>query len=273
MREISRSKTEISRYTQNDMPNISYQTTARRSFILVNVIENMKTKILVIDDDALLRRSVKHALERDGYIVSTAEDGAAGLSAARHDLFDLALLDIGLPDQSGLDVARVIQRELALPIVFLTGRDQETDIVIGLEMGAEDYITKPFGMRELLARVRVALRRKEHAPLPNPDGVLQVDEIILDPKAHEVRVRGARVDLPPKEFELLRLLMGNVGAVLHSDYLLNAVWGEEFGGSLQILYVHMGWLRERIEVDPRKPQHIQTVRGIGYKFVRRETPA
>jgi two-component system alkaline phosphatase synthesis response regulator PhoP len=232
----------------------------------------MKMKILVIDDDALLRRSLQHGLEREGYTVIAAEDGATGLSAARHDPPNLVLLDIGLPDQSGIDLARTLQREMDVPIVFLTGRDQETDIVIGLEVGAEDYVTKPFGMRELLARIRVVLRRRERAAASSTDGTMTAGEIVLDAKGHEVYVRGQRVDLPPKEFELLRLLMANAGTVLQSDYLLNAVWGEEFGGALQVLYVHMGWLRERIEVDPRHPQYIQTVRGIGYKFIRKELP-
>jgi len=149
----------------------------------------------------------------------------------------------------------------------LTGRGQQTDIVVGLELGAEDYITKPFGMRELLARIRVVLRRVSRAPAAVADDVLVAGDVILDPKRHEVRVRGAPVELPPKEFELLRLLIANTGTVLTTDYLLNAVWGEDFAGASQVLYVHIGWLRERIEVDPRRPRYIQTVRGVGYRFV------
>lgn len=225
----------------------------------------MKTLVLVIDDDALLRRSLSYRLEREGYTVMTAETAAEGLMSARRDPPALVLLDIGLPDQSGLDLARTLHQEFKIPIIFLSGRAEETDIVIGLELGAEDYITKPFGMRELLARMRVVLRRGR-AP-EKKDQVLAVGDVTLDPKAHVVHVRSERVDLAPKEFELLRLLMANAETVLSTDYLLQAVWGEEFAGEQQVLYVHMGWLRERIEQDPRRPSRILTVRGVGYKFV------
>jgi DNA-binding response OmpR family regulator len=225
-------------------------------------------KILIVDDDVLLRRSLKYRLEREGHIVTTADCGEDGLTLARADRPDLVLLDIGLSDRDGLDLARTMQREMNLSIIFLTGRGQETDIVVGLEIGAEDYITKPFGMRELLARVRVVLRRTERTPSAPSDEPLVVGDVMLDPRGREVRVRGKRIELPPKEFELLRLLMANAGAVLATDDLLDAVWGEEFAGALQVLYVHVGWLRERIEPDPRHPRYIQTVRGVGYKFVK-----
>lgn len=231
----------------------------------------MPNKILIVDDDALLRRSLKYRLEREGYTVTAAETGEDGLGLARRDPPDLILLDIGLPDQDGLGVARTLQRETHAPIIFLTGRTQETDIVVGLEVGAEDYITKPFGMRELLARIRVVLRRAEHAPTTIGDDLLIVGEVMLDPKGRTVQVRGKRVELPPKEFNLLRLLMANAGTVLTTDYLLDAVWGEEFAGAVQVLYVHIGWLREQIEEDPHRPRLIQTVRGVGYKFVGGDT--
>lgn len=231
------------------------------------------TKILIVDDDALLRQSLAYQLEHEGYVVGTALNGQAALAAARTNQPDLILLDIGLPDANGLDIARTLQRELAIPIIFLTARNQEMDIVVGLELGAEDYITKPFGMRELLARIRVVLRRLARAPLSSGDERLVIDDVILDPKAHEVYVRGELADLPPKEFELLRLLMVNAGAVLPTNYLLDAVWGEQFAGAVQILYVHIGWLRDRIEVDPRRPRYIQTVRGVGYKFANKGSPS
>jgi DNA-binding response OmpR family regulator len=218
-----------------------------------------------------VRRSLKYRLEREGYAVTSCELANEALSGARRERPDLVLLDIGLPDQSGLDLARTLQRELHVPIIFLSARGQETDIVVGLEVGAEDYITKPFGMRELLARMRVVLRRAERAPGPGDDEPLSIGEVQLDPKRHIVRVRGEAVELAPKEFGLLRLLMANEGTVLSTDYLLNAVWGEEFAGAQQVLYVHMGWLRERIEQDPRHPQYIQTVRGVGYRFVNPQT--
>ena len=230
----------------------------------------MSTRILVVDDDALVRRSLKFQLENEGYTVSAVDCGEDALSHARQDKPDLILLDVGLPDRDGLDVARTLQREMHVPIVFLTGRDQETDIVVGLEIGAEDYVTKPFGMRELLARVRVVLRRVERAPVFIPNEPLAIAGIVLDPKRHQVTLNDKLVDLPPKEFELLRLLMANAGTVLSTDYLLDAVWGEEFAGAVQVLYVHLGWLRERIESDPRHPRYIHTVRGIGYKFEAKE---
>jgi DNA-binding response OmpR family regulator len=227
----------------------------------------MKNKILVVDDDALLRRSLKYRLEQEGYEVLTCSTGEQALSSSRRDPPDVVLLDIGLPDQLGLDVARTLRQETGTSIIFLSGRRQETDIVVGLELGAEDYIPKPFGMRELLARIRVVLRRTQAAAAPAREESMTVGEIFLDPRAHVVRVRGETVDLPPKEFELLRLLLANANAVLTTDYLINAVWGEEFAGTLQVLYVHIGWLRERIEPDPRHPRYIVTVRGVGYKFV------
>jgi DNA-binding response OmpR family regulator len=229
----------------------------------------MTTKILLVDDDALLRRSLKYQLEREGYRTFTAEDARMALSMARADSPDLILLDIGLPDQNGLDLARTVQRELNIPFILVSGRSQETDIVVGLELGAEDYVTKPFGMRELIARVRVVLRRLTGTPPTCSNESLRVGKISLDPQRHEVRVQGELVDLPPKEFELLRLLMANAGDVLSTNYLLDSVWGEEFAGAVQALYVHMGWLRKQIEKDPGVPRYIQTVRGIGYKFVDR----
>lgn len=226
----------------------------------------MAQTILMVDDDARLRPILKYRLEQEGYSVTAAESGEEALLFARRDRPDLVLLDIGLPDRDGLEVARTLQRELNLPIIFLTGRGQEIDIVVGLELGAEDYITKPFGMRELLARIRVVLRRIERTPSAIADDLLEVGDVSLDPKKREVRVRGKPVDLPPKEFELLRLLIANAGTVLTTDYLLDAVWGEEFAGAVQVLYVRINWLRELIEQDPRHPCYIVTARGVGYKF-------
>lgn len=232
----------------------------------------MSTKILVVDDDALLRSSLKFRLEREGYHVFTAEDGQGALAAVRAEAPDLILLDIGLPDQNGLDLARIFQRELKTPLIFLTARTHETDIVVGLELGAEDYITKPFGMRELIARVRVVLRRMHQEPLPPAHELLTVGALTLNPSAHEVRLRGERIELPRKEFELLRLLMANADTVLSTNYLLDAVWGAEFAGAVQVLYVHIGWLRKQIEDDPHAPRYLQTVRGVGYKLVSGSAP-
>jgi DNA-binding response OmpR family regulator len=234
---------------------------------VVSTIANRPTKILVVDDDQLLRRSLKFRLDHEGYAVTTAEAGEQALSYARRDRPDLVLLDIGLPDRDGLEIARTLQREIDVPIILLTGRRQETDIVVGLELGADDYVTKPFGMRELLARIRTVLRRTARPSSSQENDRLVLSDISLDINAHEVHARGLKVDLAPKEFELLRLLMANAGSVLTTEYLLDAVWGEEFAGASQVLYVHIGWLREAIEQDPRHPCRIVTVRGIGYKFV------
>jgi DNA-binding response OmpR family regulator len=227
----------------------------------------MSAKVLLVDDDALLRRSLKYRLEQEGYSVISAENAEDALTFARRDRPDLIILDIGLPDMDGLTLARTVQRELNVPIIFLTGRGQEADIVLGLEIGAEDYITKPFGMRELLARIRTVLRRVTRTAPTVSEEPLVVGELVMDARAREVRLRGKLIELPPKEFELLRLLMSNAGAVLSTDYLLDAIWGEEFAGAVQVLYVHIGWLREKIESDPRHPRYIQTVRGVGYKMV------
>jgi DNA-binding response OmpR family regulator len=230
----------------------------------------MAAKILVVDDDLLLQRSLAYRLNSEGYTVTIATTSEEALTLARHDRPDLILLDIGLPDRDGLETARLLDRELKVPIIFLTARNQETDVVIGLELGAEDYVAKPFRMRELLARIRVVLRRAARLPVQAVDELLVVGDVWLDPRQHEVRVRGVPVELPPKEFKLLHLLVVNAGTVLSADYLLDAVWGAEFAGALQVLYVHIGWLRERIEADPRHPRYIQTVRGVGYKFVNLE---
>lgn len=226
----------------------------------------MTTSILVVDDDARLRPMLKFHLEQAGYTVVTVGSGEEALTAARHDHPDLVLLDIGLPDRDGLDVVRTLHREMNVPIIFLTARGQETDIVVGLELGAEDYITKPFGMRELIARIRVVLRRLERPRADTLSEPLHIGEVMLDAQKREVHVGGKLVAVPPKEFELLRLLMANAGSVLTTDYLLNAVWGEGFDGAVQVLYVRINWLRELIEPDPRQPRYILTVRGVGYKF-------
>jgi DNA-binding response OmpR family regulator len=227
----------------------------------------MAAKILIVDDDQLLQRSLTYRLKAEGYTVLTATTSSQALVLARQSQPDLVLLDIGLPDRDGLETARLLDRELKLPLIFLTARTQESDVVIGLELGAEDYIAKPFRMGELLARIRVVLRRAARLPGPETDAPLVVGEVWLDPRQHQVRVRETQVELPPKEFKLLHLLISNAGTVLSASYLLDMIWGVEFAGALQVLYVHIGWLRERIEVDPRHPRYIQTVRGVGYKFV------
>ena len=228
----------------------------------------MARHILVVEDDWLPCQSLKYWLDHEGYAVTFARDGATAAASARADKPDLVLVDIGLPDCDGFELAQSLHQELNLPFMFVTARAQEADIVRGLELGAEDYVTKPFKMRELLARIRVVLRRTERGgPAGTCGEVLVIHDVMLDPRNHEVCVHGKPVELPPKEFELLHLLMTHAGTTLTSEYLLEAVWGTDFAGALQVLYVHMGWLRDRIEEDPHHPHLIQTVRGVGYKFV------
>jgi DNA-binding response OmpR family regulator len=227
----------------------------------------MSRRILVVEDDWLPCQSLKYWLEHEGYAATFARDGQTAMASARAEKPDLVLVDVGLPDCDGFDLAQWLRSELSVPFMFVTARAQEADIVRGLELGAEDYVIKPFKMRELLARIRVVLRRAERGGEAGSRGqVLVIHDVLLDPRNHEVCVHGEPVELPPKEFELLHLLMANAGTVLTSEYLLEAVWGADFSGALQVLYVHIGWLRDRIEDDPRHPQLIQTVRGVGYKF-------
>jgi DNA-binding response OmpR family regulator len=227
----------------------------------------MTTRILLIDDDALLRRSLAFNLEQAGYQVSAAASAEDGLALARHHGPDLVLLDIGLPGMDGLDALRYFQTQVGVPIIFLTARRRELDEVLGLELGADDYITKPFDPDVLLARIKLALRRFERAtpmsPEPHP---LVVGDIVIDPAAHAVTVGGRSLDLPPREFDLLHVLAIEAGHVVSVDDLLARVWGAEYAGESQVVYVHMRWLREKIEEDPHHPSRIITVRGVGYKL-------
>jgi DNA-binding response OmpR family regulator len=226
----------------------------------------MTKRILYVDGDMLACMNVSFLLQREGYVVVTAPDGITALTSALQSRFDLVLLEIDLPDCDGFDLARRMQAELAAPLVFVTARPQETDIVSGLELGAEDFITKPFKVRELLARIGVVLRRTDASRMVHSREALSVNDILLDLRTNEVCVRNQPVHLPPKEFELLHRLMTNAGQVLTNEYLLEAVWGSGFIRDVYLLYVHIRQLRERIEVDPNHPQLIQTVRGVGYRF-------
>ena len=228
----------------------------------------MAKRILVVDDDCLLSQNLKHWLEAEGYVVVLAANCETARSAAALEKPDLVFLDIGLPDCSGFDLAPWLRDELAVPFIFITARTQAADMARGLELGAADYVAKPFKRRDLLARIQAALERAERGEPGVGAGVLVVDDITLDSNTHQVRVRGQLVDLRPKEFELLRLLMARAGEVLTNEYLLETVWGPDYAGVLQVLYVHIGWLRERVEADPRRPRLILTVPGVGYQLVR-----
>ncbi len=225
-----------------------------------------KGHILVVDDDDLLRESVRARLLEDGYNVSVAANGDAALSTASRNPPDLVLLDIGLPDSDGLDICRALQRDRMIPVIFLTGRSSEIDKVSGLALG-DDYVTKPFSLIELEARIAMVLRRTRQVGGNLRGGVVELGGVRLDPVSHEVTVRGQPVELSPKEFELLHLLMSHPGEALATNEILSAVWGPEYIGAHELVYVHVSWLRQKLCVDPRAPKLIHTVRGVGYRFL------
>lgn len=223
-------------------------------------------KVLVVDDEPSIVELVRFTLEREGFTSIAAADGQEALDKVEAGHPDLVLLDLMLPGLGGLDVCRLLrQRHPSLPIIILTARGDETDKVLGLELGADDYITKPFSPRELVARVRAVLRRT--APGGEETGsLLRVGNVTLDPQKYEVTVGGRRIDLAPKEFDLLRMLMANKGVVLTRDVLLQKVWGYDFAGDTRTIDVHIVRLRQKIEEDPSEPRLIETVRGVGYRF-------
>jgi len=227
----------------------------------------MAQHILLVDDDALLRRSLAFNLEQAGYRVSTAANAEDALALARQDVPDLVLLDIGLPGMDGLDALRPFREQISVPVVFLTARRRELDEALGLELGADDYVTKPFDVDVLLAHIKAVLRRSMRPVEPAAaQATLVVGDITIDPTAHIVTVAGQAVDLPPREFELLHALALEVGHVVSSEDLLARVWGAEYAGEPQVVYVHIRWLREKLEEDPQHPRRILTVRGVGYKL-------
>lgn len=220
-------------------------------------------RILIVEDERLLRDLLSSHLQTEGYEVRVAEDGEAGLSAARSFTPDVCVFDVMLPKLDGLSLCRIVRRELDPGIIMLTARASEVDRIIGLDSGADDYVVKPFSLPELTARVRAALRR---APSQRRQNVLQSGDLRLDLAARRV-YRGEReLRMTNKEFDLLAVLMQNRGAVLTRDMLLSKVWGDEFEGDARTIDVHVRWLREKIEADPSNPVHVQTVRGMGYRF-------
>jgi DNA-binding response OmpR family regulator len=230
----------------------------------------MARHILIVDDDALMRRSISFKLEQNGYRTSAAGSAEDALALARRDRPDLVLLDIGLPGMDGLEALRHFQKDLDnVPVIFVSARRRELDEILGLELGADSYVTKPFNPDLLLARVKSVLRRSalgggETAVRPEP---ITVGDLIIHPAAHTVQVAGKMVDLPAKEFAVLHTLAQEAGYVVTMDDLLNRVWGAEFLGEPQVVYVHVRWIREKIEENPQKPQRLLTVRGVGYKLV------
>jgi two-component system, OmpR family, response regulator RegX3 len=224
--------------------------------------------VLVVDDEQSYRDALRVALEREGFRVETAVDGADALARFDATRPSLVLLDVMLPRISGIDVCRQIRTKSQVPIIMVTARNQEIDAVVGLEVGADDYVTKPFRLRELIARVRAALRRGRSDELSADDhaDVFEVGDVKLDAARHEVAVRGERVALPLKEFELLQLLLANAGRVLTRDVLIDRVWGPNYYGDTKTLDVHIKRLRSKVEEDPAHPARIVTVRGVGYRY-------
>jgi len=231
----------------------------------------MDTAILVVEDDDTLRELLSYNLKREGYIVLTAGDGGEALEVYRSKKPQLIILDIMLPVMSGTEVCRIIRAESQTPIIMLTAKSEEVDRVVGLEIGADDYVTKPFSMRELLARIKAVLRRSEAATstrisTAGKNEFLEAADIAIDLNKHEVRKGGNRVELNPKEFELLVLLLSNRGQVISREQILRKVWGYDYIGNDRTVDVHIRWMRRKLETDPDNPRYLVTVRGYGYKF-------
>jgi DNA-binding response OmpR family regulator len=219
--------------------------------------------VLVVDDEPTLVATLRYNLEREGYRVVTAADGEKALTIARAEHPDLLVLDLMLPVIDGLEVCRILRREMSMPIIMLTARTEEVDKVVGLEIGADDYVTKPFSTRELLARIRAHLRR---TATPVDEEVITSDDLRLDLKRREVTRDGTALELKPKEMELLIYLMRNRGRAFTREQLLREVWGYDFFGDSRTVDVHVSWLRQKIEPEPSKPVRLLTVRGVGYRF-------
>ncbi len=224
------------------------------------------SKLLLIEDEESFGEALEYQLQREGYQVERVMDGAAGLEKFKTDGADLVLLDLMLPGMGGEEVCKEIRRSSNVPIIMLTAKDAEFDKVLGLELGADDYVTKPFSARELLARVKAVLRRTSGISAEG-DGVLEAGGVRLDADRFEVTVRGEHVHLPRKEFELLELLMENAGRVLSRDTLIDRIWGSDYFGDSRTLDVHIKRLRAKCEETPHEPAHLITIRGLGYKFV------
>jgi two-component system OmpR family response regulator len=226
----------------------------------------MAQKILIIEDEKPIADAVAYSLKGEGFAVNVARDGESGLSLARTEKPDLIILDLMLPGMDGLAVCRAVRRETKTPIIMLTAKAEEADRVVGLELGADDYVTKPFSVRELMARVKAVLRRAADAAEPDEEQLTSGD-LVMNLAEHTVTLGGNAVNLSPKEFDLLAALLRHRGRVLSRDVLLERVWGEETYIDTHTVDVHIRWLREKIETNPSKPERIVTVRGVGYKFV------
>src|SRR5271157_1415385 len=225
----------------------------------------MKNKILIVEDDSNILEALKYNLGKEGYDTLTAIDGVQALEIARANKPDLIILDIMLPKMSGFEVCRILRKEMAVPIIMLTARDDEIDKVTGLDLGADDYMTKPFSMRELMARIRAMLRRVEIQAV-NPETPVKFGDLEIDILHHVITRAGIKLNLSPKEFDLLVFLTSNKGLVFSRDQLLEKVWGYDYSGDTRTVDVHIRWLREKIEDNSEEPKRLITVRGVGYKF-------
>jgi DNA-binding response OmpR family regulator len=240
----------------------------------------MATKILVVEDDKTLQETLEYNRERQGYELVVTENGRTALTLARTQKPDLVILDVMLPGLDGFEVCRILRKEYSTPILMLTAKTEEIDKIVGLEMGADDYLTKPFSMRELLARVKALLRRVDlireelstetavtgNSTIPNADASLVFDNLVIDQSRREIRLNDEVLRLKPKEFDLLLFLARHQGIALSRDLILERVWGWTYDGNSRTVDVHVRWLREKVEEDPADAQRIVTVRSIGYRF-------
>ncbi|MFO7944593.1 MAG: response regulator transcription factor [Anaerolineales bacterium] len=232
----------------------------------------MDPRILVVEDDSTLQETLKYNLEREGYQVNVVGDGIKALESARDIKPDLIIMDIMLPGMDGIEITRILRHESSVPVIMLTAKDEEIDRVLGLEIGADDYLTKPFSMRELVARVKAQLRRQRlvkhelNQEKESEENILQFGNLAVDLNRLEVSLDNQIVSLKPKEFDLLCYLVQHKGHVLSRDRILEKVWGWDYHGESRTVDVHIRWLRKKIEEDPSNPKRILTVRGVGYRF-------
>jgi DNA-binding response OmpR family regulator len=226
----------------------------------------MSRNILLVDDDALMRRSLAFHLEQAGYHVHTAANAEDALELINHNKPDLIMLDISLPGMDGLDALREMKSRHELPVIFLTARRRELDEVVGLELGADDYITKPFGVDVVLAHIKAVLRRVTPQQDKTPERLI-LGDLEIDPASHTASCAGHSLELSPREFDLLLALANKPEKVISTEDLLAQVWGAEFVGQPQVVYVHIRWLRQKLEKDPAHPKRILTVRGVGYRLI------
>jgi len=227
----------------------------------------MNKRIMVVEDEDVIARLISYNLTKEGFEVIISGDGLKALEMIRSEKPDLIILDIMLPGMDGYDICRMIRKEdISVPVIMLSARDEELDKILGLELGGDDYVTKPFSPRELVARVRALLRRSQGVQGTSDNEVFYVDRLIVDLSRHEVKMDEQIVQLTPKEFELLEYFIRHKGRVISRDLLLDKVWDYDFAGDTRIVDVHVSRLREKIEPDPKNPYYIQTVRGVGYRF-------